>query len=300
MGELGWPFIGTEALATGEVTRRTLRSRYDVIYRNVYVPKGYELTPVTRAVAAWLWSGRNATAAGLSAAALLGTQWIDPGHPAELYRRNGKPVDGVIIHRDELLGDEVCAVRGIPATTPTRTAFDLGRRKRLTTAITRLDALANATNLNGVEVEGLIRRHRGVRGLVQLRHVLDVMDGGAESPQETRTRLVLIDAGLPRPQTQIVVCDGFGDPFARIDMGYEEWKVGVEYDGIQHWTDPVRRAYDIDRHAKLLACGWRIIRVSADMLRRRRHVIVARTCSALREAGAEWPVIARILGDRVS
>lgn len=120
------------------------------------------------------------------------------------------------------------------------------------------------------------------------------MDGGAESPQETRTRLVLIDAGLPRSQTQIVVDDW------RIDMGYEEFKVGVEYDGVQHWTDPRQHRHDIDRLAELLERGWLIVRVSADMLRYRPDVIVSRTCAALRQAGAEWPVIARILGFSVA
>jgi very-short-patch-repair endonuclease len=79
-------------------------------------------------------------------------------------------------------------------------------------------------------------------------------------------------------------------------MGYREFKVGVEYDGEQRWTDPRRRAHDIDRHAELAALGWVIVRVSADILRYRRHVIVEGTCVALRAAGAEWPVIARILG----
>jgi hypothetical protein len=159
--------------------------------------------------------------------------------------------------------------------------------------VIRLDALANATGLTAADVEDLIGRHRGVRGLVQLRQVLASMDGGAESPQETRTRLVLIDAGLPSPQTQMKVCDAFGYAFARVDMGYEDFKVGVEYDGIQHW-DPRARAYDIDRHAILRACGWRIVRVSADILRYRPHVIVGRTCEALADAGADWPVIAGV------
>ena len=83
-------------------------------------------------------------------------------------------------------------------------------------------------------------------------------------------------------------------------MGYEDFKVGVEYDGEQHWTNPEQYAYDIDRHAELLARGWVIIRVSAEMLRYRPHVIVARACAALHAAGAEWPVIARILGARVA
>jgi very-short-patch-repair endonuclease len=108
------------------------------------------------------------------------------------------------------------------------------------------------------------------------------MDGGAESPQETRTRLVLIDAGLPRPQTQIIVA-----PW-RIDMGWEEFRVGVEYDGAQHWTDHTRFAHDIDRHAVLTALGWRIIRVSADLLRHRRTVILQRVFAALDAAGCPW------------
>lgn len=271
------------------------------VYRDVYLPKGEQLTAASRAVAAWLWSGRHATAAGYSAAALYGTKWIDSRRPAELYRRNGKPVDGIVIHRDELFDDEWCPVDGILATTPARTAFDLGRRNRRTRGLIAVDALANATTLQPTDVLPLIERHHGVRGLIQLREVVDLMDSGAESPQETRTRLVLIDAGLPRPTTQIVVYGNFaGRRYVKVDMGYEEFKVGVEYDGEQHWTNPDQYAYDIDRHAELLAQGWLIIRVSSEMLRYRRDVIVARVCAALRAAGAEWPVIARTLGDRVA
>jgi len=295
------PFLGTEALARGTVTRRTLLSQYDPVYRNVYLPKGIQLTPATRAVAAWLWSGRQATVAGLSAAALYGTQWIDARRPAELYRRNGKPVDGIVIHRDELIDDETQLVSGIPTTTPGRTAFDLGRRGRRTEALIAVDALANATRLRPPDVVPLLERHRGARGLVQLREVIDLMDCGAESPQETRTRLLLIDAGLPRPTTQIIVYGNFaGKKYAKVDMGYEDFQVGVEYDGEQHWTNPQQYAYDIDRHAELLARGWVIIRVSAEILRYRPDVIVVRVCAALQAAGAEWPVIARILGESVA
>jgi hypothetical protein len=300
MEELFWPFIGTEALAEGHVTSRILRSRYQPVYRNVYLPKGHELTAATRAVAAWLWSGRKATAAGLSAAALLGTRWIDPRFPPEFYRRNGKPVEGIVIHRDELLEDEVQSLRGIPVSTPARTAFDLGRREGLISAVIHVDALANATDLKAVDVEALIERHPRVRGLVQLRQVIRLMDGGAQSPQETRTRLLLVRSGLPKPDTQIVVMNSVNHPFARIDMGYREWKVGIEFDGAQHWTDPAQRTADIDRYAELAALGWLMIRVSSDLLRYRPEVVVARVCVALRQAGAEWPVIARVLRDLVA
>jgi hypothetical protein len=299
MNEESLPFIGTEALAAGTVTRRTLASRHDMVYRNVYLQKGVELTPDRRAVAAWLWSGRNATIAGMSAAALHGSQWIGPEQPAELVRREACDVGGIVIHRGRLRDDEIGVVRGMPVTTPARTAFDLGRRDRLETAIIRVDALANATGLKPVDVERLAENRRGARGIVQLRRVLELMDGGAESPQETRTRLLLIAAGFPKPQTQIVVVDEYGEFVGRVDMGWEDWKVGVEYDGPQHWTTPDQHAKDIDRLADLAAQGWVIIRVGRDLLRYRPHVFLARVRDAMRAAG--WPHWAEIrLDARIS
>jgi hypothetical protein len=289
MNEEFLPLIGTEALAAGTVTRRTLVSRHDMVYRNIYLPKGVELTPDRRAVAAWLWSNRNATIAGLSAAALHGSKWIDSELPAELIRSEACDVGGIVIHRAKLRDDEICIVVGMPATTPARTAFDLGRRDRLETAIIRVDALANATDLKPLEIWRLADSRRGARGIVQLRRVIELMDGGAESPQETRTRLLLIAAGFPKPQTQILVVGEFGELVGRVDMGWEEWKLGVEYDGPQHWTDPDQHAGDIDRLAELAAQGWVIVRVSRDLLRYRPHVFLARVRDAARAAGwAHW------------
>ena len=86
---------------------------------------------------------------------------------------------------------------------------------------------------------------------MRLRSVLDLVDGGAESPRESRLRLLLIRAGLPRPETQIA----FRDLRIRVDMGWRRWQVAVEYDGAQHWTDPRQRSWDIDRIALLDNCS---------------------------------------------
>ena len=139
--------------------------------------------------------------------------------------------------------------------------------------------------MKAADVALLAEQHRGARGIVQLRRVLRLMDAGSESPQETHTRLALVSAGLPRPQTQIVVTDA-GRFVARLDMGWEEYLVGVEFDGAQHWTDPVQRTRDIDRLAELEELGWRIVRVSAEILRQRPHVMIGRIREALRSAGA--------------
>lgn len=280
-----WPFRGTEALAAGLVTPHELRTRFDSVYRNVYVPRGQPLTPVTRAVAAWLWSGRAATVAGLSAAALHRTAWIDPWLPAELNRRGRDKTSGILLHSDALWDDEVCVRDGIQMTTPARTAFDLGRRKGFVNNVIRIDALMHATGLKIADIDLLADRHRGARGLAQLRRVMPMVDGGSESPYETKTRLLLIGSGLPRPMTQIEVRGDWNGVLARIDMGWQEWKVGVEFDGAHHWTDPAQRTWDIDRLAELQARGWVIVRVSADLLRNRPEVVVARIRHALCAAG---------------
>lgn len=280
------PFIGTEALAAGVVNRYQLGTRYRAVHRNVYAPRDAHLSAVQKARAAWLWSGRRATIVGVSASALHGSLWIDARLPAELNQLSQHHTPGVVLHNDTLDPDEVRTLRGLPVTTAARTAFDLGRRKGLTLAVIRLDALMRATEVKAADIAPLIGRHRGARGLVQLRRAIALADAGAESPQETRTRLVLADAGLQPERTQIDVFDSYGYHVGRIDMGWDSWNVGVEYDGAQHWTDPRQRARDIDRQAELESLGWRIVRVGAGMLRDRPNTIVARTRQALRAAGA--------------
>jgi very-short-patch-repair endonuclease len=68
-------------------------------------------------------------------------------------------------------------------------------------------------------------------------------------------------------------------------MGWEEWMVGVEYDGEQHWKDPAAYEDDINRLEFLAARGWRIVRVSANHLRLLPDEVVQRASDALRARG---------------
>ncbi len=283
-------FLGSEALAADTLNRYQLRTRYDALYRNVYVPRGAVLTPRDKAVAAWLWSGRRGVAAGLSAAALHGSKWIEAKHPAELIQDSRSGPVGIVIHSDKLWPDEVTVVRGVPATSLARTAFDLGRRmgngeEGVIQAVIRVDAMLQATALKMNGLDPLLLRHKGVRGMCQLRRVLDLADDGAESPQETRLRLLLTWAGLRPSHTQINVYDGYA-LVGRLDMGYPEWKVGVQYDGAQHWEDPRQRALDIEQDVAYRDLGWRIVRVGADLIRNRQATIIRRVRAELRAAGA--------------
>ena len=278
------PFLGTQALRNGLVTNYQLRTRYRAVYRNVYFAKDRPLSALQRAQAAWLFAGPDAVLAGLSAAAVHGTKWLDGAAPAEIIRVNRHRTPGLLAHSYAIADADVCVRRGMRITTAARTAFDIGRSRRPHDAVPLLDALMNATGVKDADVLVIADANAGVRGVRRLRATLTLADGGAESPRESTVRMVLVNAGLPTPETQIEFYDDFGDVMIRVDMGWRQWKVAVEYDGVQHWTDNRQRAWDIDRIAILESMGWVVIRVSADMLRRP-DVIIQRVTAKLRAAG---------------
>ena len=125
-------------------------------------------------------------------------------------------------------------------------------------------------------------RHPGARGLRKLETALEFVDAGAQSPRETYLRLLLIQAGLPRPQTQIPVI--MDDETYYLDMGWEDCMVAVEYDGEHHRTDPLQYRKDIRRQEALQRLEWIVIRVVAGdhpaaTLRRVRRALEARRSS---------------------
>ncbi|MBO0680360.1 hypothetical protein JRC04_23080 [Mycolicibacterium sp. S2-37] len=260
---MGEPFIGSEALAAGRLTRHALRSRYVALHQDVYIAQGIEVTAAVRAKAAWLRSRRRGILAGFSAAAVHGSKWIDPNRPATILDTNHRAVPGVQAWGGSIGDDEVCRIAGMRVTSPPRTALDLARRYPLDTAVVAVDALANATRLKIADVDLLVERYRGGRGLVAARAVLDLVDGGAESSRETALRLQLIRAGLPRPQTQIVLRGEYGEIAAVFDMGWEKAKVAVEYDGDHHRTSRRQFHRDIERMEAAHHFGWVVVRVTA-------------------------------------
>jgi hypothetical protein len=277
--------VATEAIAAGTIVRGDLDRGYEKVYRNVYVRSGVDLTPVDRARAAWLWSGRRATLVGHSAAAVLGSKWIPADAPVEIAHSRRPAAKGITVYGNTLRADELCSVEDMCCTTAARTAYDLGRRLPLDTAVIRIDALLNATRIPATAVASMAMRYPGARGIAGLRAALDLVDTGAESPQETRLRLLLIRAGLPRPVTQIPVRNDRGKVVRRIDMGWPQWMVGAEYDGEQHFTDPDDYGKDIVRLEFLAERGWTIVRVSSRQLSYERRAIVSRVRKALAAAG---------------
>lgn len=257
------PFLGSEAVASGALTRSQLCTRYARLFRDVYVNRDVQVTAALRAKAGWLWAKRQGVVAGVSAAALHGSKWVEDTTTVELIHGNRHRLPGLHTRGDRIEEDEITVVNGVPVTTPARTALDLGCWYPTMSGVAVIDSLARATEFKAADVELLAQRYPGRRGIARARLAITLFDAGAQSPKETWLRLVLVDAGLPRPQTQIPVRDEFGRVIAYLDLGWEHLRVAVEYDGDQHRSDRSQYNWDIRRLEILHRLGWIVIRVVA-------------------------------------
>lgn len=259
------------------------------MFRGVYMPKNAVPTLEDRILGAWLTSDRRGVIAGAAASALHGAQWVDAREPIELLVSERRRQPGLVIRMDRYRTDEVTRVAGLPVTTTARTAFDLGRHQPRALALGRLDALLRAAPFATPDVQRLIDRYGPVRGVRQLRELLPLVDAGAESLRESRLRLLLVDNGFPRPQTQIEVrtADGF---LAVLDMGWRDLRLAVEYDGAQHQTERAQYLKDRRRLPMLAGLDWEVITVVNEDSSRE---VAARVYEAyLRRGGAEIDAMA--------
>jgi hypothetical protein len=254
-------FIGAELLESG-LTPGQLRWRYTAVHPRIYVPRGAEMSVHLASHAAWLWTQRHGIVTGRAAAAMHGAQWVPADTPIELIAEHGRPQPGIVIRSERIDWDEITMIGELPVATPARTALDLARHLRRDSAVRHLDALAAATGVTNDDVRSLVDRYGGWRGMKRARVALDLMDGGAQSPKETWLRLLVIDAGYPRPATQVHVTDGFDNAF--VDMGWEETRIALDYDGRQHQTDRQRFVHDLGRNELLDRQDWIDLHVVAE------------------------------------
>ncbi len=270
-------FRAGEALAAGEVSRHGLVAHHRRLLPGVWTPNGRPPSVEDRIGAAWLWSERQGIVCGLAASAMHGARWVADDIPIELNVARHKSPAGVVVGRDTLLDGEVTGLGGLRVTSVARTAFDLARRGPRGVALERLDALARATRFADEDVLAVLEAHPRVRGRRRVPGLLIFVDAGAQSPKETWLRMVLIEAGFPRPQTQIPILAPDGYSRYYLDMGWPEYMVAVEYDGEQHRSDPTQYRSDVLRSEHIDGLGWRRIRVLAG---HRREDVAARVANA--------------------
>ncbi|MFD1237575.1 hypothetical protein ACFQ34_30185 [Pseudonocardia benzenivorans] len=258
------PFRGSAAVVAGRVSPGRLRGRGFVrLAPDVYAVAPTDLDLTTRSIAAYRRvEDIGGVVGGWSAAELLGAGCAPRDADAQIVvPRYVKPTPGIQVGRWRLLPEEITLVDGCRVTTPLRTAWDIARRERRTDAVVAIDALARVGGFPLEALADMASRLRRTRGSALVRAASSRADARAESPMETRMRLLLVDAGLPPPVPQYeLVVDG--RVVARFDLAYPDARLAIEYDGAGH-DDRLDRRRDI----RTGALGWQTVRlVSADIL----------------------------------
>jgi hypothetical protein len=266
-----YPFLGSAALSSGLVTSYELRRSYRAVYRNVYLANDIELTARLRAEAAWMFSGPDAVLTGLSAAAVHGTRWLDPGASAEIIRNDRRAPTGLKVHTYSLGPEDVWIGDGMRLTTAARTAFDIGRLLPCEEAVPIIDALLNQTQLDRDEVWALAAANCGIRGYWRFRRAFAAADGGAQSPLESRVRMLANTTCEWPVETQIPFHDQWSLVFTRVAMGWSRLKLAIECDQ-RRAGDIDYRTWMLEHTATLESLGWRVVWVTTPMMTRPGHV----------------------------
>lgn len=166
---------------------------------------------------------------------------------------------GVQCRQAKLATRDVTDVFGTLTTTAVRTAGDLLRRQYRPHALASADQLVRADLVDLADLSDHVHRLKGYPGIRQARALVVLVDGRAESPGESWTRLRLHDAGFPTPELQVVVIDRDGVAW-RLDHAYVEKLVAAEFDGREHHTGTLDSAHDRDRRSPLAEqYGWRFV-----------------------------------------
>ncbi|GAA1767564.1 hypothetical protein GCM10009795_012470 [Nocardioides hankookensis] len=245
--------FGLDASTLFQLVRRgVLRHPVPGVYIPASLPDGLELRCralrlilppdafVCDRSAAWLHAGDRALAPNEH----LEVPPLSCFVPSEGHRLRNKLV---VSGEREILPRDLMEVDGLCVTTPLRTALDLGRlESNADLKLNGMDAMLRLGQFSHEQLLAQVPRFNRRRGVVALRVLAPLADGGSESFGESALRLRWIGAGLPRPTTQISVRDD-GREIYRIDMGLEDFRFGAEYDGEQ-WHGPERAAYDGERH----------------------------------------------------
>jgi hypothetical protein len=121
------------------------------------------------------------------------------------------------------------------------------------------------------ELRAVTSSTRRRRGILSARAAAALVQYGVDSPPETRVRLILIDGGLPCPETGVDIIDEYGGWIGRPDLSYLKYRLGVQYEGDIHRTNQKRWRADIVRDERMLDAGWDIVRATGDDLRPVRH-----------------------------
>ena len=196
------------------------------------------------------------------------------------------------VHAGELPLSLRTSVDGVAVTTVARSIVDLARSVAPSIAVVAGDAALHRDMTTADELHEALAFAAQHAGRPRAQRALSLIDGRAESPGESILRLVLHAQGIPLPALQIAVHDDAGRFVGRVDAGYPDDGVLLEFDGRVKYTQllkPGQTAVDAvmaekAREERLSELGWLVVRVTWAELHAPRALAqrISAACSARR------------------
>lgn len=213
-----------------------------------------------------VFSGR--TAAHLYGLDLAATNPVEVTAPPGVAVR---PRPDLLIRGAALTRGDVTTRGQLRVTSPVRTCFDLARSLDLVEAVVSIDAALQRGLVSLGELREYVARMGRARRVPAVRRVLELVEPNAESPMESRLRLVLVLGGLPRPAVQLDVLDAAGRFLGRPDLLYPDARLAIEYDGATHQDN---LGADLRRQNRLQNAGYLLLRYTAADVYQRPETII--------------------------
>ncbi|MFD2795649.1 hypothetical protein ACFS27_18965 [Promicromonospora vindobonensis] len=260
------PFSVPSALSDG-ATRHELRAGWNVPFTGVRIAPSTSADLLTRCRALATVLDDGVMFSHITALRLLGVDvpWTmaddERLHVTTQTAEDRPQRPGVVGHWTRQSFLEAAELGGLLVTTPRQTwthlAVDLlpDETVVLGDAFMRRDLQLTTP----AALRDIAFRTKKVKGIVLAREQIPRMRAGTDSVMETRTRLLIVGAGLPIPEVNEDVLDAQGHFIARVDLLYRRWKIAIEYDGDLHRTDRRTWQNDIRKRRALHALGWIVI-----------------------------------------
>ena len=258
------PFTRAEGLRRGYTDKQLWGPRFQRLFQGVYLAAGEPVTVLQRARGALMIAPDGSYASHHTAAVLWGAVAPDttethisvPDATRSIRRgisaHRADPTFAAVHHRGLLVAEPAAVFMQMAAVAPD-----------LVELVVLGDSLVRAKRITPAELVELTRTWDG-KGARRARRAAKLVRAGVDSPMETRVRMLIVLAGLPEPEVNVIVRHENGDWKVRFDLCYPHLKLIIEYDGKHHLLDQKQWTRDLKRREWLDARGWRIIVINGD------------------------------------
>jgi hypothetical protein len=282
------PFSRADARAAGIALSALLGPRYHKVIYDRYVVASVPITTRLRAEAAVLASAPNTYVSHFTAATLWGgiVPHVPDVHisgPDQTHRCRRSEVKA---HTSDGKPSPI-RHQGLPISSPVQTFLDLaGVGLSMVDLVVLGDSLVKAGRISPEQIVHAAAAATG-RGAKLARRSAGYVRKGVDSAMESRLRMLIVLAGLPEPDVNVIFREADGSWLVRLDLYYAAYRLLVEYDGRQHADDTRQWHRDITRREALDAMNIRLLIVTKDDFFQTPEQVLVRVRNALVDRGAK-------------